>query len=197
MLISEKEELIALILSDLDTSILYRYNINFTTFCNAIASGENLHSKLDVSYDNLSKIIKDLFPNKNKGKLLNYVLSLVDHKVCTSCEKFLHTEDFRLNSSNADGLNAHCKMCHAVATYKTQNYRQSNYNARKAQRTPKWANLETIKEFYSKCPEGYHVDHIIPLNGELVCGLHVENNLQYLTAQENIQKSNKFVPYSI
>ena len=64
--------------------------------------------------------------------------------------------------------------------------------ANKINATPKWANLEKIKEIYLNRPEGYHVDHIVPLVNKNVCGLHVENNLQYLTAKENIKKGNKF-----
>ena len=61
-------------------------------------------------------------------------------------------------------------------------------------RTPPWANLFKIEEIYRNRPEGYHVDHIIPLHGELVSGLHVESNLQYLSEAENLAKSNKYVP---
>lgn len=64
--------------------------------------------------------------------------------------------------------------------------------AAKMERTPPWANLEAIKEIYANCPEGYHVDHVHPLQGENISGLHVENNLQYLTPEENLRKGNRF-----
>jgi len=64
--------------------------------------------------------------------------------------------------------------------------------ASKLQQTPKWADLKAIEEFYKNCPNGYHVDHIIPLQGKNVRGLHILENLQYLPAIENIKKGNKY-----
>jgi|SRR5580698_2910626 hypothetical protein len=62
----------------------------------------------------------------------------------------------------------------------------------KIQRTPKFGQ-EGIKEFYMNCPIGYEVDHIIPLQGKIVSGLHVLWNLQYLSQHDNRTKLNKFV----
>lgn len=60
------------------------------------------------------------------------------------------------------------------------------------QATPPWANMKELKSFYEDCPQGYHVDHIIPLNGELVSGLNVIGNLQYLPALDNLRKGNRY-----
>lgn len=64
----------------------------------------------------------------------------------------------------------------------------------KIKRTPPWADLEEIKQFYIDCPKGMHVDHIVPLQGELISGLHVLGNLQYLTPYENLSKGNRWTP---
>jgi hypothetical protein len=60
------------------------------------------------------------------------------------------------------------------------------------QRTPAWADLKAIAAIYSNCPPGHHVDHITPLRGKKVNGLHIETNLQYLPDLENLRKGNKF-----
>ena len=60
--------------------------------------------------------------------------------------------------------------------------------------TPPWADRDAIRTFYHNRPEGHHIDHIIPLKGDLVCGLHVSENLQYLPIPENLAKKNFFEP---
>lgn len=74
---------------------------------------------------------------------------------------------------------------------KLANAVQAHRKTSKLQATPPWANLEKIKQIYLNCPKGFHVDHIIPLKGKNVRGLHVEYNLQYLPAVENIRKGNR------
>ena len=68
--------------------------------------------------------------------------------------------------------------------------------ARKLQATPQWLTkeqLEEIKQFYINCPDGFEVDHIHPLKGGGLSGLHVPWNLQYLSKSENRAKYN-FLP---
>lgn len=73
--------------------------------------------------------------------------------------------------------------------------------AAKLQRTPAWLTKEDhekMEDFYimaryMEIATGipHQVDHIIPLQGKNVCGLHVPTNLQVITAEENRKKSNK------
>jgi len=65
-------------------------------------------------------------------------------------------------------------------------------HAAKLQRTPIWSETAAIALFYESCPQGHEVDHIIPLRGKVVSGLHVLANLQYLTIHDNRTKKNKY-----
>jgi hypothetical protein len=74
--------------------------------------------------------------------------------------------------------------------------------ANKLLATPKWLssnNLLAIKCKYSVAAmltkhsgKAYAVDHIVPLQGKTVCGLHVPWNLQVITAEENFKKGNRY-----
>lgn len=79
------------------------------------------------------------------------------------------------------------------ARYREKNPQMySERRAAKIHRTPAWANREAIHFFYECRPAGCHVDHVIPLQGQTISGLHVETNLQWLPARVNQRKSNSF-----
>lgn len=83
-------------------------------------------------------------------------------------------------------------------------HRNAKRMARKAAElaaTPAWADPSKIVEFYETAQglsmltgEWHHVDHIVPLMGKMVCGLHVEHNLRVIQAPENWAKNNRHWP---
>ena len=98
----------------------------------------------------------------------------------------------RVNAANKKWRQAHPDRVNA---------RIAKRNAAKLQRTPKWLTsvdlleMESIYEYCSalrKCGLNYHVDHIIPLRGTIVSGLHVPSNLQVITGTENVRKGNSY-----
>jgi hypothetical protein len=95
-----------------------------------------------------------------------------------------------------------CYLREAVTTHglsKTAGYRRYYSRLREErvkQRTPIWyeQEKEAIREFYSNCPVGYEVDHIVPISASKASGLHTLANLQYVLAEVNRRKYNKFEP---
>lgn len=80
---------------------------------------------------------------------------------------------------------------------------ENSRRATKLNAQPKWLTKEQLLEIqsiYKKAKDleaetgiKYHVDHIVPLRGKNVCGLHTPWNLQVITAEENLSKSNKLL----
>jgi hypothetical protein len=77
----------------------------------------------------------------------------------------------------------------------------SRRRAQMMQAYPAWANDELIAEAYELAQLRtlwtgipWQVDHIVPLNSELVCGLHWEGNLQVIPAVANLAKNNNWWP---
>jgi hypothetical protein len=82
-----------------------------------------------------------------------------------------------------------------------KNANRTRYKNTKKKAVPLWANHEKIKSIYEKADIltketgiAHHVDHIYPLQSKYMCGLHVETNLQILTAEENMRKGNRTWP---
>lgn len=137
-------------------------------------------------------------------------------KSCSKCSEVKPMDGFYRESKKKDGRKNVCKSCcmdtqrkqRATTSYKAykkildKKYLENNrgvtnaikarYRASKLRATPVWSDRNAIREFYKNCPKGYHVDHIVPLQGKNVRGLHVLSNLQYLTASENQSKGNKY-----
>lgn len=81
----------------------------------------------------------------------------------------------------------------------------ANYRARKLKATPIWArddnSKKIIKDIYAQANAielstgiRQSVDHIVPLNSKIVCGLHCPANLRVISFSENSSKSNRYWP---
>lgn len=121
-------------------------------------------------------------------------------KVCRKCKKALEiTQNFYKHPSHKDGYRTMCKTCMISENYgrikldMKRHYQVTRRNwIKRQQSTPDWVDLKEIYAIYKKCPKGYEVDHIIPVNNKNVCGLTVPWNLQYLPSELNLKKNNRF-----
>lgn len=147
----------------------------------------------------------------------------METKKCTCCLQELSLSSFGKNKRIKDGLQSMCKQCtntfvktwrdnnldRARAACKKWRSRHKEYDVAKTAKrkalklsaTPAWADKDKIKTEYALakwCTNvmgmSYHVDHIVPLKGKTVCGLHVEANLRVIPAVDNINKSNHSWP---
>lgn len=84
----------------------------------------------------------------------------------------------------------------------SRNAKNARYVAAKDQRTPKW--LTEFDQLHIKClyqvaamrtresGEPWHVDHVIPLRGKNVSGLHVPLNMRVIRGEDNVRKKNTY-----
>lgn len=162
-------------------------------------------TKVGCSKQAVTNALKSTFPDRDPIKnrsLIKFILGKCNKKLCSKCNSIKDYNDFYTNVSKNDGYFDFCKECSKDArknSYASNPQKEICKNnirrqLRDKSQTPSWADLIAIAEFYKKRPDGYHVDHIYPLNGQYVCGLHVLENLQYLPAEENLKKSNFYVP---
>ena len=140
-------------------------------------------------------------------------------KHCKVCDTTKELEAFSLNKMGRYGRHSICKACanerarvkwqsvtEDIRVKKRASGRKSRKNnlamdamksarrrARVKQREPSWNDELVMRLIYEDCPEDCEVDHIVPMYGENVSGLHVHYNLQYLTKEENCKKGNRYV----
>ena len=163
----------------------------------------------------IRSVLTDLFmeypkPSSSSEWYL-HILSIHGLKKCPFCTEIKNITEFAKNKAmKSSGVDSWCLSCTAMyrdinsdkvkagkAKHQKDNPEQYAFatakrRAAKKQAIPTWADLNKIREIYENCPEGHHVDHWAPLQSDVVCGLHVESNLQYLKASENISKGNNF-----
>ena len=153
----------------------------------------------DKVYRELNKDKIKLYREENKDYFSNY----------NKLYREKHLDRLKENRKNHYTLNKlrYSKIKRVLdRIYRVNNRAKCNANgakrrASKLKATPRWLtveNFQEIKELYEIAQafklytgQEYHVDHIVPLQGENVCGLHVPWNLQIILASENIRKSNK------
>ena len=127
--------------------------------------------------------------------------------MCVECEMLKNNDNSRKEYMRQYAEQNRTKLREIASRWQKENKGKVNANTAKRHtakmnRQPKWLtkeDKETIKSLYQlaaiykkECGIDCHVDHIVPLQGHQVNGLHVPWNLQVLPAVENIRKSNKF-----
>lgn len=116
-------------------------------------------------------------------------------KVCRQCGTSKEGKDFFQRDPQGITLSAYCRDC--LSENKTARAAERHTRVRLA--TPEWADRAAIATVYKWCALAtaasgvvHHVDHVIPLKGENVTGLHVSENLRVLVCWENLEKSNLY-----
>ena len=132
------------------------------------------------------------YRQRTKQRILDYA---VEYRARNAEQRAEYNRQHRLD--NAEHYKEYRKRYlqekpHINAAY------QATRRAIKIKATPEWVDYQEIKAMYAERDRvreetgiEHHVDHIIPLQGENVCGLHVPWNLQVITAEENLRKSNR------
>jgi len=184
---------------------------SFNNFYKRRLSLDNLSYKCKICIDNNQQEFKLNNPDriKNTHNKANKKWRKQNPEISKNCsnnwkkrnpervkeKQIQNNKDYYLKNKESERLRN--KIYRQNNKQKCTEYSRRNgnkYKASKMKRVPKWLTKDMnneIKEIYNNCPKGYHVDHIIPLQGKNVSGLHLPWNLQYLPALDNIKKGNR------
>lgn len=132
---------------------------------------------------------------------------------CKDCCRASNTQRARVRHDRQERQFYSSDQAESKRLYKSRNRHKqalssAKYRAKKISATPVWVDHKSIEEIYKQAKEltdffveflpdsGFHVDHEIPLQGEIVCGLHVPWNLQILPSRLNLSKGNTLQTHS-
>ena len=151
-------------------------------------------------YYEINKVSILLTNSKGYYDKRNIILAKVKQRYVEKRDDILAYQA-RYREVNKDKVNARIKNWGK----QNRNKKLTHNNKRRAtklQRTPKWVDAEElwlIAEVYDLAERRnkvtnikWHVDHIVPLQGRLVSGLHVTSNLQVIPAKLNLSKGNRY-----
>jgi hypothetical protein len=131
-----------------------------------------------------------------------------EHKKCSRCRLTKSADHFQFDSYAPDKLSGRCSECNRArcSEWQRQNKdkdcaRVSRRRAVKLRATVGWACELEMARFYEQArlltqSTGikHVVDHIVPLQSKIVCGLHVQDNLKVITKLDNSSKGNRWWP---
>jgi len=143
-------------------------------------------------YRDANKDIAKLWRDNNKDVIQQY---RIDNKISIQAKAVIY------RANNVGRLTEYGSK-YRLANLGAKNFLLKKYRASKINRTPVWTtetDLWMMKEIYELSALrtkligiSWHVDHIIPLQGEFVSGLHTPFNMQVIPAIENMKKGNRY-----
>lgn len=163
----------------------------YTTTC------KNCSKEVKQRYALKTRDKQKQYRQEHKDRISSYMKNYRDEH-----RESAHQNNKKWRSENPERCLENARRWRAKNIEHMREYKSHSSALRRAklqQAVPPWADLEKIKVIYKKrcilskeMGETYHVDHVIPLTGKNVCGLHVENNLQILHWKDNLKKFNSF-----
>jgi hypothetical protein len=167
----------------------------FNTFC------KDCHKADNVARKKVNRQKLEFKQQENEYKKLYRSQNANQHKEYMKKWHQQHTVEQRLYREQYRKENPQYFKDYVIANKHRINARTRKRQAAKIQRTPAWLTEDDhwmIEEAYALAALrtelfgfSWHVDHILPLQGKTVSGLHVPLNLQVISAQQNYRKSNR------
>lgn len=128
-------------------------------------------------------------PSVKKASIRRYYIKNRESRIAAEKARYI---------KNSEYIKQRCRDYRKANMDKVYAHNGSRRQAEKTAR-PIWADLNEIAKLYEwsdfitkETGIRHHVDHIIPLKGKTVCGLHIHPNMQVIPATENLRKSASF-----